>query len=99
MNMMPPNGVLSVFLVSITDMQLCDAGPAIVEYILSNLEKGYRVLPSQISLKELEKSTGVRTQSIGMAFDAFIYPALLKKGVVSKKCGGKGRMVIQLHSS
>ena len=79
-------------------MQLCDAGPAIVEYIISSLEKGYRILPTQISLKELEKNTGVRTQSIGMSFDAFIYPALLNKGIISKKAGAKGRMVIQLHS-
>lgn len=92
-------GDLNVFLVNIINMQLCDAGPNIVEFIISSLEKGYRVLPTQVSLKELEKATGVRTQSIGMSFDAFIYPALLKKGIVSKKCGAKGRMVIQLHSS
>lgn len=97
--MTPLRGNLSTFLGSINNMKLCDAGPAIVEYILSSLDKGYRLLPTQISLKELEKTTGVRAQSIGMSFDAFISPALLKKGIVSNKCGANGGMVIQLHGS
>lgn len=77
-------------------MQICDVGPAVVKYIISDLENGYRILPAQISLKELEKVVHVRAQSIGMAFDAFIRPALFAKGISAKKCGAKGRMIIQL---
>lgn len=79
-------------------MQLCDAGPKVVKYILSELENGYRIIPAQFSLKEIESNTGVRAQSIGMSFDAYIFPALLNKNLVAKKCGAKGRTVIQLSN-
>lgn len=77
-------------------MQLCDAGPAVVKAIILDLENGYRLLPTQFSLKDLEKNANVRAQSIGMSFDAYIKPALLAKGIAANKCGSKGKMVIQL---
>lgn len=77
-------------------MQICDAGPAIVKAIISELDDGHRILPTQFSLKDLEKSTHVRAQTIGMAFDTFIKPALFAKGISANKCGAKGRMIIQL---
>lgn len=80
-------------------MRLCDAGPVIVKAILLDLEKGYRVLPTQVSFKHLEKDTGVRAQSIGMAFDHYIKPPLSLKGVQAEKRGPAGNMMIALTST
>jgi hypothetical protein len=77
--MTPLRGDLSAFMGRTINMQLCGAGPVIVECIISILEKSYRILPIYISLKELENTTGVRAQSIRMPFDSFTYLALLKR--------------------
>lgn len=78
-------------------MMQCDAAPAVVKKaILLQVEKGYLVLPSEISLKALEKVTGARAQTIGMAFRDYIELPLKMKGICARKCGQPGRTIIQL---
>ncbi len=68
-------------------MRLSDEGAKIVKIILEELEKGFRVLPAEFSLKDLEERSRVRPQNIGMAFYDYIAPPLLKKGIKAEKRG------------
>lgn len=74
---------------------LSDDGAKVVREILKELNDGIRVLPTEISLKDLEERTRVRAQSIGMAFDDYIYKPLLNKGIVARKCGTPVRIQLR----
>lgn len=74
---------------------LSDDGAKIVRVILLELEKGFRTLPTEIALQELEKKSQVRPQNIGMAFSPYIDQPLLEKGIEARKCGTPMR--IQLN--
>lgn len=74
---------------------LSDDGAEIVRIILHDLEKGFRTLPTEISLQELEKKSQVRPQNIGMAFSLYIDQPLLKKGIEARKCGVPVRIQLE----
>lgn len=74
---------------------LSDDGAAVVALILSELELGVRTLPTEISLKDLEKKTGIRPQNIGMAFTNYIEKPLLAKGIRTRKCGSPVRIQLK----
>lgn len=80
---------------------LSDDGAKIVRVILLDIEKGFRALPTEISLQDLEKKSQVRPQNIGMAFSTYIDKPLLEKGIKATKCGTPMRIqlkkVVQEH--
>lgn len=74
---------------------LSDDGAKIVRIILIDLEKGFRTLPTEVSLKDLEKKSQVRPQNIGMAFSPYIDQPLLEKGIKATKCGTPVRIQLR----
>jgi|GEM_PF-4284514 len=66
---------------------LSDDGAKIVNIILKEVGDGVRVLPTEVSLKDLEEKSRVRPQNIGMAFTPYIDKPLLNKGILAIKCG------------
>ncbi len=76
------------------NLRLTDCGYKVVKQILEMIGNNHIVLPTEISLKQLEELSRCRVQSIGMAFDHSIKPALSKNGIEARKCGKP--VVIQL---
>jgi len=68
-------------------MRLSDCGHKVAESILFALKNKRIVLPTEVSLKFLEESSGCRVQSIGMSFNSYILPVLKENGVNVRKCG------------
>ncbi|MEQ1639020.1 MAG: hypothetical protein ABL903_20350 [Methylococcales bacterium] len=74
---------------------LSDDGAKVVQLILNELDTGLRVLPTEISLKDLESKSHVRAQNIGMAFNPYIDAPLLAKGIEARKCGTPVRIQLK----
>ena len=74
---------------------LSDDGTKVVQLILDELRHGFRKMPTEISLKDLESKVGVRPQNIGMAFDPYINKPLLEQGIVATKCGNPVRIQLR----
>ena len=78
---------------------LSDDGAKVVQRILSELKDGLRTLPTEFSLKDLERTTQVRPQNIGMAFSPYIEKPLLAKGIKARKCGVPMRIQLERVSA
>lgn len=74
---------------------LSDDGAKIVRAILQEIESGVRLLPGEISLKDLEEKTRIRPSNIGKAFDGYIKAPLLKRGIAAVKCGKPVRIQLK----
>jgi|SaaInlV_165m_DNA_1040744.scaffolds.fasta_scaffold11917_4 hypothetical protein len=68
-------------------MKRIDCAYAVVVCIDKEIKSSCIILPEAISLKKLEELSGCRVQTIGMSYEKFIKPKLLKRGIKSQKTG------------
>lgn len=67
--------------------RLSAGGLKVVSLIIQLRDKKLISLPCEVSLQYLEERTGVRAQSIGMAYDDYIKKNLENNDIISEKCG------------
>lgn len=76
-------------------MKIGYCGHKVSNFIKHQIDINSILLPTSLSLKYLEDSTGCRAQTIGLAYDDYIAPFLRENGINSRKTGNPVNLYLE----